>query len=250
MLMRFGSVLCCVLGPVLGLGLLGCTTVAPSSAMQNAIEVRAYSGWEHWTLPGKSPTAYRSVRYAGTRDAMEVQARSSASLLRRSLNLEREDIGDIRFSWKVPKLIPGTDMARRETEDAVVRIVLTFDGDRTRLSARDRGLSELAQLMTAEPLPYATLMYVWCPTRDPGSVILNPRTDRIRKLVVESGSSRLNQWLDYERDIRADFLRVFGEEPGRLLHVAIMSDGDNTGSEFRAWYGPVLLEGLDVASRD
>lgn len=209
-----------------------------------------YAAWQHWTLPGKSPTAYRPVLYGGTRDAVEVQARSSASLLRRSLNLELQDIGDIRFSWKVPALMPGADMARRETEDAVVRIVLTFDGDRARLSARDRALSELAQLMTGEPLPYATLMYVWCPTREPGSVILNPRTDRIRKLVVESGFARLNQWLDYERDIRADFLQVFGEEPGRLLHVAIMSDGDNTGSEFRAWYGPVLLEGLDVASRD
>lgn len=210
----------------------------------------AYAGWQHWTLPGKTATAYRPVRYGDARDAVEVEARSSASLLRRSLKLELQDIGDIRFSWKVPALMPGADMARRETEDAVVRIVLTFDGDRARLSARDRALSELAQLMTGEPLPYATLMYVWCPTREAGSVILNPRTDRIRKLVVESGSARLNQWLDYERDIRADFLQVFGEEPGRLLHVAIMSDGDNTGSEFRAWYGPVLLEGLDVASRD
>ncbi|MFZ5566828.1 MAG: DUF3047 domain-containing protein [Pseudomonadota bacterium] len=210
----------------------------------------AYAGWQHWALPGKSQTAYRPVLYGGTRDAMEVQARSSASLLRRLLNLERQDIGDIRFSWKVPALVPQADMARRETEDAVVRIVLTFDGDRTRLSARDRALSELAQFMTGEPLPYATLMYVWCPTREPGSVILNPRTDRIRKLVVESGPARLNQWLDYERDIRADFLQVFGEEPGRLLHVAIMSDGDNTGSEFRVWYGPVLLDGLDLARRD
>lgn len=210
----------------------------------------AYADWQHWTLPGKTATAYRPVRYGGTRDAVEVQARSSASLLRRSLNLDLQDIGDIRFSWKVPALMQGADMARRETEDAVVRIVLTFDGDRSRLSARDRALSELAQLMTGEPLPYATLMYVWCPTRVSGSVILNPRTDRIRKLVVESGPARLNQWLDYERDIRADFQRVFGEEPGRLLHVAIMSDGDNTGSEFQAWYGPVLLDGLDLARQD
>ena len=210
----------------------------------------AFAGWQHWTLPGKTATDYRPVRYGGTHDAMEAQARASASLLRRALDLDPQEIGDIRFSWKVPMLVPAADMARRETEDAVVRIVLTFDGDRARLSARDRALSELAQLMTGEPLPYATLMYVWCPTRVPGSVILNPRTDRIRKLVVESGPARLNQWLDYERDIRADFLEVFGEEPGRLLHVAIMSDGDNTGSEFRAWYGPVLIDGLDVASQD
>ncbi|MEK9802395.1 MAG: DUF3047 domain-containing protein, partial [Curvibacter sp.] len=175
---------------------------------------------------------------------------ASASLLRRPVNLAPQDLRVIRFSWKVPALLPQADMARRETEDAVVRVVLTFEGDRTRLSARDHALSELAQLMTGEPLPYATLMYVWCPTRAPGSVILNPRTERIRKLVVESGPQRLNQWLDYERDIRADFRQVFGEEPGRLLHVALMSDGDNTGSQFRAWYGPVSLQGLDLARQN
>ncbi|MFN7446599.1 MAG: DUF3047 domain-containing protein [Curvibacter sp.] len=204
------------------------------------------TGWQHWTLPGKQATLYRPVREGG-RDALQVRASASASLMRRAVDLPPDELGTLRFSWKVPALLPGADMARREAEDAVVRVVLTFDGDRSRLSARDHMLSELAMVMTGEPLPYATLMYVWCPTREAGSVITNPRTDRIRKLVVEGGATRLNQWLDYERDVRADYLRVFGEEPGRLLHVAVMSDGDNTRSKFRAWYGPVRLG--TVASR-
>lgn len=105
-------------------------------------------------------------------------------------------------------------------------------------------LSELSNLMTGEPLPYATLMYVWCNTRAPGSVIINPRTDRIRKLVVESGGKNLNQWLDYERDIRADYERVFGEPPGALVGVGIMTDTDNTQTATRAWYGqPKLSSG-------
>lgn len=237
-------------GAVLSLGLAGCASMSSPGATPGDSAPTAHAGWQHWTLPGKPSTDYRPVLYGGTREAIEARARSSASLLRRALDVAPQDLGTLRFSWKVPVLIPNADMGRRETEDAVVRIVLTFDGDRTRLSARDRALSELAQLMTGEPLPYATLMYVWCPTRAPGSVILNPRTDRIRKLVVESGPTRLNQWLDYERDIRADFRQVFGETPGRLLQVAIMSDGDNTGSEFRAWYGPVFLQGLDLARQD
>lgn len=238
---------------VISVGLLlvflaGCGHTPHDAAMANAGQ--DWAGWQHWTLPGKNATAYRPVRYGGTREIIEAQAQSSASLLRRPVNLAHEDLGSIRFSWKVPALLPQGDMARRETEDAVVRVVLTFDGDRSRLSARDHMLSEMALLMTGEQMPYATLMYVWCPTRAPGSVILNPRTDRIRKLVVESGPQRLNQWLDYERDIKADFRQVFGEEPGRLLHMALMSDGDNTGSEFTAWYGPVSLQGRIRLHRD
>ena len=70
-------------------------------------------------------------------------------------------------------------------------------------------------------------------------MIKSPRTDRIRKLVVESGAARLNQWLDYERDIRADYRRVFGEEPGALVGVGLMTDSDNTRSQAHAWYGPL-----------
>ncbi len=237
-----------VLRLALGLAACGllaaCAGVAPRPAAQEAGAASAWAqgGWRHWPLPGKQATAYVPVRH-GQRDALEVQARSSASLMRRPLGIPAAELGAIRFSWKVPALMPQADLARRETADAVVRVVLSFEGDRSRLSARDHMLSELALLMTGEPLPYATLMYVWCPTRAPGSVIVNPRSDRIRKLVVESGPARLNQWLDYERDVRADYLAVFGEAPGRLIGVALMTDSDNTGSHARAWYGPVALDG-------
>ncbi len=198
------------------------------------------AGWRHMRLPGKAATHYRLTRQDG-REVLEGHSQSSASFLRRRLDLSPEELGSLRFSWKVPQLIDAADMARRDAEDSVVRVILSFDGDRSRWSAVDHGLSELAQLLTGEPMPNATLMYVWCPTRAAGTVIHNPRTDRIRKLVVESGPARLNQWLSYERDIRADFRAAFGEEPGRLVGVAIMTDSDNTRSQALAWYGPVDL---------
>jgi hypothetical protein len=157
------------------------------------------------------------------------------------LNIHPADLGQLKFSWKVPALIAQADMAVRDTDDSPVRIVLAFDGDKSQFSAKNAALSELAKLLTGEEMPYATLMYVWCNKREPGSVIENPRTDRIRKLVVESGSNSLNQWLDYERSIRLDFEKAFGEAPGRLMSIAIMTDTDNTKSFARAWYGPVQL---------
>jgi hypothetical protein len=72
-------------------------------------------------------------------------------------------------------------------------------------------------------------------------VIFNPRTDRIRKMVVQSGPKQLNQWLNYTRTSREDYERVFGEPPGALVGIGIMADSDNTHSAMRAWYGPVRL---------
>ncbi len=147
----------------------------------------------------------------------------------------------LTFSWKVPALIASADMALIDTDDSPVRVVLAFEGDRNLFSTKNAMLSELSHALTGEPLPYATLMYVWCNTCAVGTVIINPRTDRIRKLVVESGSPHLNQWTDYERDIHADFEAAFGEAPGSLLALGIMTDSDNTRSTARAWYGPIQL---------
>lgn len=59
----------------------------------------------------------------------------------------------------------------------------------------------------------------------------------------------LDRWLDYERDIRADFEHAFGKEPGALVGIAIMTDTDNAGASARAWYGPVQLDGVLTAKR-
>ena len=106
----------------------------------------------------------------------------------------------------------------------------------------DAPLQDLTEALTGEPLPYATLMYVWCNACPPESVIVNPRTDRVRKLAVESGPTHLGQWRSYRRDVKADFEKAFGEPPGALLGLAIMTDTDNTRSTTRAWYGAIRLQ--------
>jgi len=210
---------------------------ADPSAAQQA------SAWRHLAFPGKLPTRFDYTRKDG-RDAVAVLAASSASMLRSKVRIEPDQLRGVRFSWKVPQLIAGADIALREADDSPVRVVLFFEGDRSRFSARDTLLSELVRTMTGEEMPYATLMYVWCNQRELGTVIKSPRTGRVRTLVVESGTRKLDQWLDYERDIRGDYQRAFGEEPGALVGIGIMSDSDNTRSTSRAWYGPVRLDRL------
>ncbi len=196
------------------------------------------TGWQHQPFPGKRATEYRHARKEG-RDAIMVRSQASASMLRQRVRIEPAELGQLRFSWLVPALVAGADMAQRDADDSPVRLVLAFEGDRSRFSAKNAALSELSEMLTGEPLPYATLMYVWSNGRAPGTVLHNPRTDRVRKLVMESGALRLSQWLDYERNVRADFIQAFGEPPGALLLIGIMTDTDNTRSQAMAWYGPL-----------
>ena len=165
-----------------------------------------------------------------------------------TVRLEPDALQTLRFSWRVNSLIDRADVRRRETEDSPARIVLAFDGDHGALPLKDRSLFELAELVTGERPPYATLMYVWDNGAPLESVVINPRSDRIRKIVVESGPEHLRQWREHERDIAGDYRRAFGEAPGALIGIGLMTDADNTGTSATAWYGAVCLSGVQLSS--
>jgi len=197
-------------------------------------------GWQAVGLPGKSQTQYTAATKDG-RVATAAVAEQSASMWRRSLGLAPVDLAEVSFSWWVPSLTPHASVADADHEDAAARVLFAFDGDHQRLSGRTRMLFELAHALSGERPPYATLMYVWDSSAAVGSVIVNPRTDRVRKIVVDSGTTGLGQWRDHRRDLLADFRLAFGEEPGQLLSMALMTDSDNTRAVARAWYGPVTV---------
>jgi hypothetical protein len=225
----------CILGAVLA----ACSTTG------NYLDETSQTGnlhrWTVFNLPGKHKTEFTLLRES-ERDVIRAVSKSSASMLKQKRRVEPQDLSNLHFSWKTNALIDVADMADRDTEDAVVRVILSFEGDRSKFSSKNRMLSELSHVLTGEEMPYATLMYVWSNKHPTNDVIINPRTDRIRKIVVESGSSNLGKWLDYERDIRADFIKAFGEEPGALTGIALMTDTDNTQSKATAWYGPISLK--------
>lgn len=196
--------------------------------------------WHEVRLPGKTPTRYLSEHKAG-RAAVAAQAEGSASLWRKRVDIAPQRLSDVSFSWWVGALIDDADVAQADRGDAVARVLFGFDGDTSRLPLRTRLQFELAHTLTGEAPPYATLAYVW-DTRAPlDSVIVSPRSDRMRKIVLDSGRSQLGRWRDHRRHLARDFKRAFGEDPGPLRSIALMTDADNTRSAARAWYGPVRL---------
>lgn len=232
--------------------LLGACSHVTKDAVSDASPIQAdaakseqsdfFAGWRHYSLPGKTATLYSLDRLDG-RAALTAKAGTSASMMRSDVNIAAMQLDEVNFSWQVPQLIENADLAERDADDSPVRVVLVFEGDKKKFSAKNAMLSELAYTLTGEPLPYATLMYVWCNKRPTGSVVVNPRTDRIRSIVVESGKKNLHQWRDYKRKIQSDFEKAFGEPPGKLLSVAVMTDSDNTKTQISAAYGSVKFVG-------
>lgn len=215
----------------------GCALLPASSPIASSLNPE---GWHAVLLPGKAPTRY-AVAHKDGRAAISARADSSASMWRRRVSVQPPQLGQARFAWWVESLPAEAHVGDAQREDSAARVIFAFEGDLERLSPRTRAMFDLARALTGEMPPYATLMYVWDNEAQVGSVVVNPRTDRVRKIVLDSGPQHLGRWRDHQRDLAADFRLAFGEEPGRLVAVAVMTDGDNTRTRTRAWYGEIDL---------
>jgi len=196
-------------------------------------------GWELFRIaPNKSLTLYRFVEDLGV-VVLHAHAEASASGIVAPVRFDINASPILQWRWKVAQLIDDADNAVASREDSPVRIILNFDGDRAKLSLRDKASSAIAKRISGRDLPYAELMYIWSNRAPVGTVIENPHTHRIEMVVATTGAANVGQWVTVRRNVVEDFRRAFNELPGLLTDVGVLTDTDNTGATVDAWYGDI-----------
>jgi hypothetical protein len=199
------------------------------------------SGWDPLIiLRTKKLTEYRLVSER-QRTVLHARAASASSGLIKHVSIDPQKQPWLKWQWKIEKLIKSADNTERTKEDSPVRIVLGFDGDKESLPFADQIMFETAKLVTGHDVPFATLMYIWENKAPVGTVIANSRTGRIKKVVAASGPDGIAQWRDFTRNVVEDYQNAFGEKPGRLIGIGVLTDTDNTGETVEAWYGDIRL---------
>jgi hypothetical protein len=198
-------------------------------------------GWHFYRIaPNKKNTVYRLENYQG-RTVLSANSKTSASGLAVKLRPRATQNLWLKWEWKTTIPIPEADNAERIHDDAPLRILVAFDGNKTKLSLKEKMTFEMANLISGQELPYATLMYIWSGKSPINSILDNPHTSRIKMIVVDSGWDRLGQWHLHQRDLEADFRNAYGESPGEVIGIALLTDTDNTKSEAKAFYGDIEL---------
>ncbi len=198
-------------------------------------------GWEPYRVRRDIPESrYFTVDDDGSTVLRAVSQRG-ASGLRCPLDADPGKRPWLRWRWRAQTLPAGARADDLDLDDSPARIVLAFDGDIRTLPLRDRVFFEQVELFTGQRLPYAMLMYVWDATLPEGRVVPYGRSGRIRKHVVHSGPAGLGQWLSYRRHVVDDFQEAFGEPPGRLVSVGVLTDADDLRQPMQADYGDIAL---------
>ncbi|GIZ52869.1 hypothetical protein NCCP691_28830 [Noviherbaspirillum aridicola] len=164
---------------------------------------------------------------------------SSGLILRTQIDPHRNPW--LQWEWKISDVLEEADNTARATEDSPVRVILAFDGDKENLPFSEQVLFESAKMLTGHDFPYATLMYIWENKAPVGSVIRSPHTGRVRMLVASQGTAGIGKWHTLTRNIIEDFEKAYGEKPGKLIGIGVLTDTDNTGDTVEAWYGDIRL---------
>jgi hypothetical protein len=191
------------------------------------------AGWHLVTLPqqGSKPVTRFSAERIDGRLALRVDADHSYGNL--VFDLPAGPLPQhLRWSWRLQVPNPEADLHQRSGDDAAAKVCVSFDLPLDNVPFTERQLLRLARASSGQPLPAATVCYVWAGSEAHGALIDNAFTRRVRYIVLRNASDGPGLWLDESRDPVADFLRAFGDESPQVpppLAVIVGGDADNTG---------------------
>ena len=198
-----------------------------------------HPAWRVVTLPQQTkPVTQYSAQTIDGRDAVRVQAQASYGNLVHAFasNAGAEATQpprQLRWAWRLQQPTAEVDLATQAGDDAAVKVCMSFELPLGRVPFVERQLLRLARSRSNEPLPAATLCWVWAHHETKGALLPNAYTRRVRYIVLRNAQDALATWHEERRDVAADFHRAFGDESiglPPLSAVIVAGDADNTGA--------------------
>lgn len=203
------------------------------------------AAWVSAPLPAqKLPATRFDVRAVDGRSAWRVESPGSYGNLVHAVQGGGAQARTLSWRWQLERGIARADLASKAGDDAALKVCLLFDMPAERVPFVERQLLRVARAASGQALPAATLCYVWAPLATAGAVVPNAHTRRMRWMVLRGPESAPGTWQTEQRDLRADFLRAFGDEASTvppLVAVLVGADADNTGGHGLGWLQDLAL---------
>jgi len=176
-------------------------------------------GWENKSFQGN--TQYQLIKQAN-HYVLQAQSHASASGLFHEVDIDLNKTPYLHWSWKIKQTLSHQNERNKAGDDYVARMYVVFSGGF--FFWRTRGIN-----------------YVWSNNQHVGQTWINPYTDHVQMMAVESGNRYAGEWRNESRNIREDYRRFFGQSVDTVDAIAIMTDTDNTKTSAEAWYGDIWM---------
>jgi hypothetical protein len=177
--------------------------------------------WQPVKFLGLTPTDYY-VAGDGTNCCLCAAATNSNSALMAKLNLKPPPQLYVRWRWKIDHTPPHASDRVLRDYDHSARLIIAFD---TFIG------------------PPRSIDYLWADQEKIGTVLPHPLLNRAQMLMVESGNDRAGEWISEERDVTADWRRLFpGKAMPKIVGIGVLTDTDSTRTQATAHYADIELD--------
>ena len=236
----------------IGLVLVLATSPAALAESDNQLPVGTFSeaqpgktfpaGWKPLTFE-KIPThtQYDLVK-DGDQVVVKAVSRESSSGITREITIDPKEYPIVQWRWKVENILKNGDVTEKSGDDYPARLYITFEYDSSKVGFFEKAKYETAKFIYGQYPPIGAINYIWESKSPIGTMVPNPYTDRVIMIVIESGKTRLNEWITEERNVYEDYMKAFGGNPPKISGVAIMTDTDNTKESAVAYFGDIVFK--------
>jgi hypothetical protein len=185
------------------------------------------AGWQVQVFAGQA-----SVELVRSEIGLAFRLKSEASsfALYRGVVVDLHEFPVLSWAWKVTRLPGAGDARQRATDDQAAQVYVIFPRWPAPQSSSD------------------VIGYIWDTTAPAGAWLVSPKATNVRLGVVESGPAGLGAWRHYRRNLRDDYVALFGRRPPRVGSIAIMTDADDTGGAAEALVGGLAFSRSEGAT--
>lgn len=115
----------------------------------------------------------------------------------------------------------------------------------------DHGVAVFLVFSSREaPSRTTTFGYIWDNARPVGTVLTRPNDPSVHYLVVRSGPDQLGTWFTEERNVVADYRRIFREELPILVGMSLVVDSEQKSSKAASLFGPISFRSVSQLEKE
>jgi hypothetical protein len=180
------------------------------------------AGWkgQNWGSPKYDFT----VVDLDAQKALHMRSTSEGSTISKEIKgkVDLKDTPLLEWSWKATVLPRNGNSCQKATDDQGAQVYVVWPRFPEAVRSRIIG-------------------YVWDTTQPAGTICKSEKTGTVTYVVIRSGPADLGKWLTEQRNVAADYTRIYGAEPEAPAAVSLAIDSNDTDSTAESFIGGVVF---------
>jgi hypothetical protein len=182
-------------------------------------------GWRMVTYFAVPATQYS--RFG--REGIKAESLGTRSSLFKEVEKKKREFPILSWRWKVSNVVRSAIETKKDRFDTAARVMVVF------------GKKQVFWMVTKGEPSGLKIEYIWASRLPKGHIFDHPGEKKCKVFVLESGESKVGQWVYEERNIRKDYKTAFGTEPEEVLAIGIETNTNLSNEMVTAYYSEPIL---------